>query len=203
MTPTVFLLSPASCGGKRADVLLNGRADFELAVRVRSQGASLGEVFSFLSGLYFRGKLTYARAFASPPPSSEGVLVITTHRGLLSPDLEVRASDLRAFGSVAIDAADARFAMPLREHAGQLRAQTPSGTRIVLLGSVATDKYTGVLLDVFGPDLLFPAAFVGRGDMSRGGLLLRCVDEGRELDYVPVRGASRRGRRPPRLEPRR
>jgi hypothetical protein len=73
----------------------------------------------------------------------------------------------------------------------------------VLLGSVASDKYVDLLLDVFGPRLLFPATFVGRGDMSRGGLLLRCVDAGKELDYVPVAGAVRHGPRPPKLQPRR
>jgi hypothetical protein len=37
--------------------------------------------------------------------------------------------------------------------------------------------------------------------MSRGGLLLRCVRDRRELEYVPVLGAVRHGPRPPRLEP--
>jgi hypothetical protein len=118
------------------------------------------------------------------------------------PATTVQVSDLHAFGSVAIDAADARYAAPLRRDAQRLRAQLPAGARVVLLGSIATEKYTQPLLDVFAEDLLFPAAFVGRGDMSRGGLLLRCVDEGRELEYIPVRGASRRGGRPPRLTPR-
>jgi hypothetical protein len=49
--------------------------------------------------------------------------------------------------------------------------------------------------------LLFPAEFVGRGDMSRGGLMLRCVDQRTELSYVPVQGAMRRGARPPKLPP--
>ena len=64
----IFLLSPAHCGGKRAELLLNDRASFSLAVRLRSEaGATLGEAFSFLSGLYFRGKLAYADHFARPP----------------------------------------------------------------------------------------------------------------------------------------
>jgi hypothetical protein len=34
----------------------------------------LGDVFAFISGLYFRGKLTYAMRFAAPPdPDSEVV----------------------------------------------------------------------------------------------------------------------------------
>jgi len=70
----------------------------------------------------------------------------------------------------------------------------------VLLGSVASEKYTGPLLEVFGERLLFPTDFVGRGDMSRGGLMLRCARSGIELPYIPVRGALRHGARPPRLE---
>jgi hypothetical protein len=70
---------------------------------------------------------------------------------------------------------------------------------VVLLGSVASDKYISVLLSIFGERLLFPEAFVGRGDMSRGGLLLRCVRAGLELDYVPILGARLHGERPPRL----
>ena len=202
MPNTVFLLSPASCAGKRTAVLLSERADFPLAVHMRAGGAPLGEAFSFLSGLYFRGKLAYARAFAVPPTGVPGVLVITTHRGLLSPDLTVTAADIRAFASVPIHAGDARYTAPLLVHALELRAQVGPGARVVLLGSIATDKYTELLLEVFYGDLLFPAAFVGRGDMSRGGLLLRCVDDKRELDYIPVRGATRRGSRPPRLTPR-
>ena len=45
------------------------------------------------------------------------------------------------------------------------------------------------------------ATFVGRGDMSRGGLLLRHARSGVELDYLPLRGATRHGARPPRLLP--
>ena len=51
---------------------------------------------------------------------------------------------------------------------------------IVLLGSIASGKYVELLQPVFGNRLVFPPAFVGRGDMSRGGLLLRCVSAGEE-----------------------
>jgi hypothetical protein len=74
---------------------------------------------------------------------------------------------------------------------------------IVLLGSVATGKYVDVLLEVMGDRLLFPAAFVGRGDMSRGALLLRAAEAGDELAYEPVAGAVRHGPRPPKLARRR
>jgi hypothetical protein len=71
--------------------------------------------------------------------------------------------------------------------------------QIVLLGSIASGKYVDILGRVFGERLVFPADFVGRGDMSRGGLMLRRVREGRELDYTPVLTAVRRGPRPPKL----
>ncbi len=66
----------------------------------------------------------------------------------------------------------------------------------MLLGSVATGKYVDPLTEALGDRLRFPGDFVGRGDMSRGGLLLRCVREGRELD---LRAGGRRGapRQPP------
>jgi hypothetical protein len=58
-----------------------------------------------------------------------------------------------------------------------------------------------LLLPIFGDRLMFPVHFVGRGDMSRGGLMLRCVMAGFELPYVPLAGAIRHGERPPKLEP--
>ncbi|HWN91068.1 MAG TPA: hypothetical protein VNQ15_06645, partial [Verrucomicrobiae bacterium] len=94
----VFLLSPAHCRGERASLVLGPRARFDLALRLRaSPGAPLGEVFSFLSGLYFRGKLTYARAFASPPAGVPGVYVITPTDGLELAETAVDVSRLRRF----------------------------------------------------------------------------------------------------------
>jgi hypothetical protein len=204
MEATLFLLSPASCAGRRAELLIGGRGAFPLAERLRAgEAVPLGEAFSFLSGLYFRGKLAYARAFAAPPPGLGGAQVITTNRGLLDPDTPVTAADLAAFGAVPIDLSEARYREPLLRDAQALAARLGGDDRLVLLGSVASGKYVDLLRDVFGERLRFPSEFVGRGDMSRGGLLLRCVDAGRELDYVPVDGRPRRGARPPRLEPRR
>lgn len=198
-----FLLSPAHCGGKRAQMLVRPEASFDLAARLRSTaGASLGEVFSFLSGLYFRGKLAYAARFASPPPGLHGAYVITTNRGLLPPATPVRRDELCAMGATSIDAADAAYSAPLRRDARAIAAKLPDDAEVILLGSIATGKYVDVLLDVFGDRLKFPADFVGRGDMSRGGLMLRCVDSGSELSYAPVATASRRGKRPERLIPR-
>ncbi|HKG33916.1 MAG TPA: hypothetical protein VKB22_09290 [Gemmatimonadales bacterium] len=197
----IFLLSPAHCGGKRAAILLNERADFPLAQRLRSPGITLGEAFSFLSGLYFRGKLTYAAHFARPPEGQAGVRVITTDRGLLPPDTPIGARELREFGTVQIRADRPEYRMPLRRDLGPL--EELDGLEIVLLGSVATGKYVDVLLERLGERLLFPVEFVGRGDMSRGALLLRAAEAGRELTYEPVAGAVRRGPRPPKLAPRR
>ena len=196
----IFLLSPAHCGGKRASVLLNQQASFPLAQQLRSaSGVSLGEAFSFLSGLYFRGKLTYARRFARPPRGSPGVQVITTYRGLLPADTLVHAQDLEEFGAVDISSSHPGYRVPLTRDISQL-AQT-SDLETVLLGSVATGKYIDVLLELLGERLLFPREFVGRGDMSRGALLLRAAREGKELEYEPVAGAIRRGPRAPRIGP--
>ena len=200
----IFLLSPAHCGGERAQLVFNRAAAFPLARQLRQPGgAPLGDVFAFLSGLYFRGKLAYARAFADPPPGVPGVLVITSNDGLRSPEHAVDIKKLRRYARGSIDQGNAGYRRPLLRDARLVEAAAGPRCEVVLLGSVASGKYVDVLLDVFGPRLLFPATFVGRGDMSRGGLMLRCVDAGRELDYVPVAGAVRHGPRPPRLAPRR
>lgn len=200
----VFLLSPAHCGGKRASILFNERARFDLAVRLREpDGSSIGEAFSFLSGLYFRGKLAYSTTFGRPPAGLSGAMAITSNRGLLPVETRITVEDLRAFGGVDIASDDERYRIPLERDARALAERMPADGQAVLLGSVASGKYVDVLLDVFGDRLHFPAEFVGRGDMSRGGLMLRCVEERRELAYIPVRGALRRGARPPKLAPRR
>lgn len=200
----IFLLSPASAAGRRAELLFGGRGAFPLAEHLRAGGElPLGEAFSFLSGLYFRGKLAYARAFAQPVPPLLGAYVITTNRGLLDPDERVSGADLRSFGTVPIDLADARYRAPLQHDAERIAAALPADGMVVLLGSIASGKYVDLLHQVFGDALRFPAEFVGRGDMSRGGLLLRCADAGTELEYVRVTGSPRRGARPPKLDPRR
>jgi hypothetical protein len=196
----IFLLSPASCSGKRAELLFNPRTSFDLALRVRARtGAPLGEVFAFLSGLYFRGKLTYARAFARPPLRLPGALVITPSRGLYAPEQSVTLADLEEFAAVAVRRANPAYRAPLERDARRLAGAIGARCEVVLLGSVASDRYVEILADLFGARLRFPATFVGRGDMSRGGLMLRCVRERRELEYVPLAGAARHGARPPRL----
>lgn len=195
----VFLLSPAHAGGERAKLVLNERAQFALAVQLRSQGASLGDIYAFLSGLYFRGKLAYARAFAAPPAGIAPSLVIAPGRGLLPPEIHITIDEFRAIGSIPIDLEDARYLEPLLRDARRLDEAAGPDCRYVLLGSLATPKYISPLLDVFGERLLFPSQFVGRGDMSRGGLMLRCAHHGEELEYVPAHNAVRHGPRPAKL----
>ena len=199
-----FLLSPAYAGGQRARMIMNERAQFELARRLRSPDRpTLGEVFTFLSGLYFRGKLAYANAFAQPAPKTSGVLVITPNRGLLPAASPIGIEDLRDFGTVDIEENDPRYRKPLERDVKKLAKKLTADCEVVLLGSVATGKYVDILLTHFGKRLRFPAEFVGRGDMSRGGLLLRSAVDRIELDYISVEGAVRKGKRPPKLEPRR
>jgi len=198
----IFLLSPAHCGGKRATQMLSPKATFPLAEQLRSrQGAKLGDVFSFVSGLYFRGKLTYARQFAAPDTPGSGVHVITANAGLRDPDTPITRQALLGFCDAPVDPGNARYRRPLERSARALAAEIGPECEVVLLGSVASPKYVAVLTGIFGDRLRFPIAFVGRGDMSRGGLLLRHAREGVELEYVPVSGAVLHGARPPKLPP--
>jgi len=197
-----FILSPARLDGRRAKMLLNPAAQFPLAQQLRRrEGATLGEVFAFLSGLYFRGKLTYALTFMGEPSSLNPIRVITTSRGLLSPEYRVRVKDLEEVASVDLSVARAAFQTPLIRDAKKLRRAIERDAPVVLLGSIATNKYVEPLLGVFGDRLVFPKEFVGRGDMSRGGLLLRQARAGSELEYEPIATAVRHGARPPKLAP--
>jgi hypothetical protein len=198
MPDRIVLLSPANLGGKRAELLLGGRGRFALAERLRrGEPVPLGEAFSFLSGLYFRGKLAYARRFVRPVAGVAGIQVITSNRGLLPVDTPVTAEELRGFADTAIHADEPLYREPiLRDVAALHQAGERGGTwDVVLLGSIATGKYVDVLLDVVGERLLFPTEFVGRGDMSRGALLLRAARSDIELAYASVAGAVRRGPR--------
>lgn len=195
----MFLLSPANAAGKRAQLLLREGAPFNLALRLRERGLELGEAFSFISGLYFRGKLAYANTFAAPPSGVPAVLVITASGGLVSPTTVVTHSDLCEISSGTVDAAEPRYRIPLERDARRLHKRLRGTCEVVLLGSVATTKYVEPLLAIFGARLVFPAEFAGRGDMSRGGLMLRCVSQRSELRYVPVLNAQRHGPRPTKL----
>ena len=227
----IFLLSPANASGARARLLLNAACKAELGLRLRDGGVRLGELFSFMSALYFRGKLTYAQRFAAPPGDLPGVLVITPSRGLLPPEQVVTLADLEEMTRGQVDLEDMKYRGPLERDARLLLARMTAATEhvaekvhgehgsaiqgvgrseesveltgsaqagmpvpptssttceVVLLGSVATPKYVEPLAAIFGPQLVFPAEFLGRGDMSRGGLLLKCTRQGAELKYVAV-----------------
>jgi hypothetical protein len=112
-------------------------------------------------------------------------------------------ASFRALADVNIDVKNAAYRQPLERAAHALRVAVGAECDVVLLGSVASGKYVDLLLPIFGERLKFPIHFVGRGDMSRGGLMLRCVEAGFELEYIPIKGATRHGQRPPRLAPRR
>jgi hypothetical protein len=181
----IFLLSPANCAGKRAGFLMRANGQSPLAQRLRSgAGASVGEVFTFMSGLYFRGKLAYAAAFADPPAHCAGIHVIVPGLGLLPPDTVIDLERLRAIAGVPVDPDDRRYLEPLRRDAMHLAARLDPTDLAVLLGSIATPKYLQPLTAILGPRLRVPEEFIGRGDMSRGALMLRCAAEDRELTYV-------------------
>ncbi|HXU62348.1 MAG TPA: hypothetical protein VN962_11630 [Polyangia bacterium] len=197
---TIFLLSPANLSGERAKMVLNPRAGFGVAQALHSaQGASLGDVFSFVSGLYFRGKVVYSAAFARPPEGDAGALVISAGEGLIPLAERIGADRLRRWAEVEISERNVAFTEPLIRDAEALERAYGATTRFVLLGSVASNKYVRPLTHVLGDHLLFPTEFVGRGDMSRGALMLRAARAGTELAYEPVETAIRRGRRAPKL----
>ena len=196
----VFLLSPASTRGRRGEILFRPEAQFELACRLRDGTAAVGEIFAFISGLYFRGKVAYVEAFGDTTGGIPRAVVIMAGAGLVPLDMVISIDQLRAISQIEIHERNESFRGPLLRDAKLLDQAAGPKCHYILLGSVATEKYTGPLIEVFGERLLFPEAFVGRGDMSRGGLMLRCAHTKSELSYVPVATAVRHGARPPRLE---
>ena len=180
----IFFLSPAHSGGKRAGMLISSKGNFELARQVQARAASIGDIFAFCSGLYFRGKLAYARHFADPPEGVAGVQIITPSRGVIGAETVIGVSDLSEFAQVPVATDEPRFTGPLTRSVQSLPGL--DSTEVILLGSVATGKYSDTLFPILGERLLFPADFIGRGDMSRGALLLRCVAANRELPYISI-----------------
>ena len=188
---TIFLLSPAKLNGKRGQMLLDPDARFALAKALHSsEGAALGDVYSFVSSLYFRGKAAYAAKFASIV-GSPGAWIITPGGGLCQLAERVTATRLAGWQRVLVGAHNPHFTAPLARHVSELLDRVGTEARFVLLGSVASKKYVVPLLEVLGSRLYYPAKFEGLGDMARGALLLRCAREGRELDYAAVTSISR------------
>jgi hypothetical protein len=205
----VFILSPARLDGARAKMVFAPRTSFPVAEGLRTRdGIPIGEVFRFLSGLYFRGKLAYATRFARPPAGAKaawmgsGALVITQNRGLVPVETRICLEHLEAFAQTEVHHEERAFRAPLERDARAVAGAIGAGD-VVLLGSIATAKYVDPLVAALGDRLLFPGDFVGRGDMSRGSLLLRAEAAGSELSYLKVAGAVRHGARPPRLPRRR
>ncbi len=197
----MFLLSPANASGARARLLTAPESQLELAQRLRGPGVPLGELFSFISSLYFRGKLSYATHFAVAPTGAEGVHIITPSAGLLPPHMLVTMEQFREFIAQPVHAENQGYRIPLERDARKLLGVLDDKTEVVLLGSIASPKYIEPLSAILGKRLLFPREFVGRGDMSRGGLLLRCVRIQTPLDYVQVIDAVKSGPRTPKLPP--
>jgi hypothetical protein len=192
MPSKIFLLSPATLSGLRAKQLMSPRAKFDLAARYRTpEGVEIGDAFAFMSALYFRGKIAYARRFAVPSPvvGGDGIYVITSGYGLVPPDWRITEERMKRMQKIDIDASARNYVKPLRDHA-QLLAQafdtTGDDAEVVLLGSVATGKYVDVLWPILGNRLRFPSSFAGLGDMARGGLMLRAARAGIELQYTTL-----------------
>jgi hypothetical protein len=181
----IFLLSPANASGIKGQRLLNSTGQCDLAVRLRNSGAPLGEIYRFISSLYFRGKLAYAEKFQNPPRGVSGVHIITG-AGLMLPETVVTLADLRRISATSIDAKNADYRLPLDADLARLRNAAGVNSEVILLGSVATSKYIAPLQEIFGNRLLFPREFLGLGDMSRGSILLQCCVHGSELAYQPV-----------------
>jgi len=188
----IFLLSPALMTGARAKQLLSPHAQFPAAQSFRSpQGVPIADAFSFLSCLYFRGKIAYAKHFATPPLgwTGTGIYVITPGFGLVPPDWNVNAARMRQLQQTPVDPKSRAYRVPLEEHAEALAekmGRLDSDTSVVLLGSIATGKYVDLLWPIFQERLLYPCSFAGVGDMSRGALMLRATRSGEELDYDSV-----------------
>ena len=164
-----------------------------LARRLREEGVPLGDVFNFLSGLYFRGKLEYARAFARAPEARDGVHVITITDGLVSPDAPIFAADLERYARCADGTAAA--VAKLQATAVALSDRVGASADVVLLGSVSTGKYTDLLAPIFGDRLLFPRDVLHIGQLARGALFLRHARDREELEYMAVSEIIRAGRR--------
>ena len=189
MPSRIFLLSPASLTGLRTKQLSSPRAQFPAAVRYRSaEGVTIAEAFTFMSALYFRGKIGYALHFARPPASLAdlGVYVITTGFGLVPPDWILTPERLQRMGRIDIDASSRNYTRPLKETARAIASRLEEETEVILLGSVATGKYVDILQPIFGSRLRFPRVFAGLGDMARGGLMLRAVRANKELEYTTL-----------------
>jgi hypothetical protein len=190
--PKIFLLSPALLTGVRAQQLLSPSAKSSAAQSLQSpQGLSIGHAFTFMSCLYFRGKLTYARHFAMSQEGSadDAIYIIAPGFGLVPPHWTITGDRFRQLQRTPVDPRRRAYRKPLEDAAEALAARLGrmgGDACVILLGSIATGKYIDLLWPVFQERLLYPRCFTGTGDMRRGALMLRAVTCGQELEYSPV-----------------
>jgi hypothetical protein len=137
-------------------------------------------VFNFVSGLYFRGLTT--RRLRKPSTT----LASSPRRQAWAHGTAVRLDDLARYAAVSIGVGESAIACRSSGCRRLARGLSP-GDEVVLLGSIATPKYLAILEPIFGDRLRVPRDFIGRGDMSRGTLLLRAVRAASELEYIPAR----------------
>ena len=170
-------------------MLTSPRAKFSAAVAFQSaDGVRIDQAMSFMSALYFRGKIAYAERFAQPGPSIEGtgIFIITPGYGLVPPDWRIDSERFKRLRKVPIDIKSRSYRKPLVDNAQTLAGQLSPSALVILLGSVATGKYVDLLWPLFGARLRFPRRFAGIGDMSRGAMMLRSAASGEELEYVTL-----------------
>src|SRR5262245_13421578 len=105
----IFLLSPARIGGARSAMLLREQAEFDVAVRLRQGRASIGEVYAFISGLYFRGKLAYVEAFGDVREGVPPAVVMVPGFGLVPPGAVLNTEQLVSTGRVEVDEGNEAF----------------------------------------------------------------------------------------------
>ena len=119
--------------------------------------------------------------------------MIVPGHGLRPPETVFSPEQLRATAHIDVDEDNPVHHDALLAAAASLDRATGHQCSFVLLGSVASAKYTTALLKVLDHRLLFPAEFVGRGDMSRGGhyAAQRSVPPGADL-YTCQRCATSR-----------
>ena len=118
-------------------MLLNPGANFELAAKLRAGAATLGEVYSFISGLYFRGKVAYSDAFGSAPQDLPPAVVIVQGLGLLPLQTLMTAEKLTAAGAVSIERDHIAYRTALLRDAKAVKSASGASCQFVLLGMTA------------------------------------------------------------------
>jgi hypothetical protein len=188
----IFLLSPASPSGIRAKQMTSTAAQFAVAKMYRSpEGVAIEDAFAFMSALYFRGKIAYARRFAE-----EGnIFIIAPGFGLVPAGWKLDPERMKTLRRTKVDVKVPGYRRPLERDARDLSDRLGQGGTAILLGSVATGKYVDVLRPIFQHRLRFPASFAGLGDMSRGAIMLRAVRSGEELEYATFDAPRHRAER--------